>query len=85
MFDYANTSPETLWQRVPHLTRRERDVQERLTAWENQVPQLGEDIPDPVRKRLAFLLLKQRRHRLAAEKVEASRWGTPLVPLAHAF
>ena len=81
---YANINSRTLSERVLHLTRRERDMEERVTAWEHQVRKVGDDRPDPVRKRLVFLLLKQRRDRLAAEKAEVSRRGTPSVPLPHA-
>jgi len=82
--DYAHLSSATLCDLVLHLTRREQDMEERLTAWEHQVRKVGDDRPDPVRKRLVFLLLKQRRDRLAAEKAEVSRRGTPSVPLPHA-
>ena len=74
--DYAHLSSATLCDLVRDLTRREQDMEERLTAWEHQVPQVGEDGPDPIRKRLSFLLLKQRRHRLAAEKSLATRPNT---------
>ena len=74
--DYAHLSSATLCDLVLHLTRREQDMEERLTAWENQAPEMGTDRPDPIRKRLSFLLLKQRRHRLAAEKSLATRPNT---------
>ena len=74
--DYAHLSSATLCDLVLHLTRREQDMEERLTAWESQAPEMGTDTPDPIRKRLSFLLLKQRRHRLAAEKSLATRQNT---------
>src|SRR6185369_13226499 len=55
---------------IRHLARSEQDMEERLAAREKQVG--AEDSPDPVRKRLFFLLLKHRGQRRAAEEALAN-------------
>ena len=69
---YAHLHPTALRARARYLTRHEQEMQERLTAWERHVLD-GQDGPDPIRKRLLFLLLAQRRRRLATEKELATR------------
>jgi hypothetical protein len=56
-----------------HLMRSEQDMEERLTARENQAREAGEDKPDHVRKRLFFLHLGYKRQRQWAEKELATR------------
>jgi hypothetical protein len=51
-------------------------MEERLAAREKQVREAGEDKPDPIRKRLFFLLLKDRRQRQAVDEALASRENT---------
>lgn len=70
--EYAQLSPLELCELARHLTRSERDIEERLAAREKRVREAGEDRADPVRKRLFFLLLKHRRQRRAVEKVLAT-------------
>jgi len=55
---------------IRRLARSEQDMEERLAAREKQVR--AEDSPDPVRKRLFFLLLKHRGQRRAAEEALAN-------------
>jgi len=74
--EYAHLSPARLGELVGHLTRREQDTRERLAARENHVRDAEVDKPDPVRKRFFFLLLKQGRHRHAAEMALATRDST---------
>ena len=57
---------------IRHLARSEQDMEERLAAREKQVREVAEDSPDPVRKRLFFLLLKHRVQRRAAEEALAN-------------
>jgi hypothetical protein len=57
---------------IRHLARSEQDMEERLAAREKQMREVAEDNPDPVRKRLFFLLLKHRGQRRATEKELAS-------------
>ena len=56
-----------------HLTRSEQDLEERLAAREQQVREAGDDKPDPIRKRLFFLLLKHRSQRRAVDEALATR------------
>ena len=55
-----------------HLTRSEQDMEQRLAAREKQVREAGEDKPDPIRKRLFFLLLKHRSQRRAVDEALAT-------------
>ena len=71
--EYTHLSPLKLCELIRHLTRSEQDVGERLAAREKQVREAGADKPDPVRKRLFFLLLKLGRQRRAVEKALATR------------
>ena len=57
---------------IRRLARSEQDMEERLAAREKQVREVAEDSPDPVRKRLFFLLLKHRGQRRAAEEALAN-------------
>jgi len=57
---------------IRHLARSEQDMEERLAAREKQVREVAEHSPDPVRKRLFFLLLKHRGQRRAAEEALAN-------------
>lgn len=75
--EYAHLSPTRLRELAKQLTRSEQDTQERLAAREQQVRNLSVESSDPVRKRLLFLLLKQRRHRRAAERALATHENSP--------
>ena len=70
---YLHLDRPTLSEMIRSLARSEQDMQERLTAREKHVREAAQDNPDPVRKRLFFLLLKQREQRRAAEKELAMR------------
>ena len=70
---YLHLDRPTLSERIRSLARSEQDMQERLAAREKQVREAAQDNPDPVRKRLFFLLLKQRKQRRAAEKALVMR------------
>jgi hypothetical protein len=70
---YTHLDRPKLRELIRRLARSERDMEERLAAREKQVREAAEDNPDPVRKRLFFLLLKQRKQRRAAEKELAMR------------
>lgn len=59
-----------------HLTKSEQDMEERLTAREHRVREQREDTPDPIRKRLYFLLRKHSRQRQRLEEVLAARENT---------
>lgn len=74
--DYAYLSTAKLGELVRHLTRREQDTRERLAAREKHVRNAEVDKPDQIRKLLFFLLLKQCRHRHAAEMELATRDST---------
>ena len=74
--DYAYLSTAKLGELVRHLTRREQDTRDRLAAREKHVRNAEVDKPDPIRKLLFFLLLKQCRHRHAAEMELATRDST---------
>ena len=71
--EYTRLSPLQRCELIAHLRRTEQDIEERLTAREQQVRETGEDKPDPIRKRLSFLLLKQRRERRVVEAELATR------------
>jgi hypothetical protein len=71
--EYAHLDSERLRGLVGHLTRSEQDTQERLAAREKQAPKARVNKPDPIRKRLFFLLLKQRTRLRAAEDALATR------------
>ena len=71
--EYDQLSLASLRALVRDLTRSEQDMQERLTAWDAKAEKSRADTPDPVRKRLFFLLFKQMRRRCAAEKALARR------------
>ena len=71
--EYTHLSHRRLCELLEHLTRSEQDFEQRLSARERQVPQAGEDEPDPIRKRLHFLLLEHRIRRQAVEKELAAR------------
>jgi hypothetical protein len=73
---YPHLSRLKLCELSRHLTRSEQDMEERLAAREKQVREAGEDKPDRVRKRLFFLLLKDRRQRQAVDEALASRENT---------
>ena len=70
---YPHLSRLKLRELSRHLTRSEQDMEERLAAREKQVHEAGEDKPDPVRKRLFFLLLKHRSQRRAVDEALATR------------
>jgi hypothetical protein len=70
--EYAHLSPLELCELTRHLTRSEQDIEKSLAACEKRVREAGEDRPDPIRKRLFFLLLKHRRQRRAVEKALAT-------------
>ena len=70
---YTHLNRPKLRELIRRLARSEQDMEERLAAREKQVREAAEDNPDPVRKRLFFLLLKQRKQRRAAEKELAMR------------
>ena len=65
---YTHLNRPKLRELIGRLARSEQDMEERLAAREKQVREAAEGSPDPVRKRLFFLLLKQRKQRRAAEK-----------------
>ena len=73
---YEHLSRLKLCELRMRLTRSEQDLEERLAAREKQVREAGEDKPDPIRKRLFFLLLKHRRQRQAVDEALASRENT---------
>ena len=70
---YSHLSRLKLCELSRHLTRSEQDMEERLAAREKLVREAGEDKPDPIRKRLFFLLLNYRRQRRAVDEALASR------------
>ena len=70
---YTHLSRPKLGELIRHLARSEQDMEERLAAREKQVRESAEVNPDPVRKRLFFLLLKHREQRRAAKKELAIR------------
>jgi hypothetical protein len=70
---YLHLDRPTLSEMIRSLARSEQDMQERLAAREKQVREAAQDNPDRVRKRLFFLLLKQRKQRRAAEKALVMR------------
>ena len=74
--EYTHLSRLKLCELISHLTRSEHDVEERLAAREKQVREAGGDQPDPIRKRLFFLLLKHKIQRRDAEKTLATRENT---------
>jgi len=74
--EYTHLSLAKLCELSRHLTRSEQDMEERLAAREKQVREAGEDKPDPVRKRLFFLLLSHWRQRQAVERELAIRENT---------
>ena len=71
--EYTHLSPLERCELITHLRRSEQDIEERLTAWEQKVRETGDDKPDPIRKRLSFLLLKHRKQRQATENELAAR------------
>jgi hypothetical protein len=71
--EYTLLSPLKRHELITHLRRGEQDIEERLTAREQQTSATAEDRPDPIRKRLFLLLLKHRRERQAVEKELATR------------
>jgi hypothetical protein len=73
---YPHLSRLKLCELSRHLTRSEQDMEERLAAREKQVREVDDDKPDPIRKRLFFLLLKNRRQRQAVDEAMASRENT---------
>jgi hypothetical protein len=70
---YTHLNRPKLQELITRLARSEQDMEERLAAREKQARETAADNPDPVRKRLFFLLLKQRKQRRATEKELAMR------------
>jgi len=70
---YTHLSRIKLCELSRHLTRSEQDIEERLAAREKQLHEAGENKPDPIRKRLFFLLLKHRSQRRAVAEALATR------------
>ena len=72
MDKYTNLSRLELCEIRRHLIRSEQDLEERLAAREERTCEREDDKPDPIRKRLFFLLLKQKRQRRAVDGALAS-------------
>ncbi len=75
--EFTHLSKESLCKLIRQMKRSEEDLRERIATRAQQVGELGDKkhatLPDPVRKRLAFLLVKWEKQRRAAESELATR------------